>query len=312
MPPKPNPKQISNPKTSFFKPGSTVEVSSDEPGFSGSFYLGTIVCPSGSDSFLVQYKTLVTDSSEGSKPLREVVPLPQLRPPPPSTAKWDFRVGDEVEANYNDGWWEGVVTDVLGNGKFSVFFRASEDQIEFSKEDLRLHFKWVNGKWVPPVEDNENEEGKKVPTAKECGKETREEMFSKGTVVEVSSDEDGFRGAWFIATVLEAAGNDKFLVEYQSLTTDDDSEFVKEEIDILHIRPCPPEEIVVDSFNLLDEVDALYNDGWWLGVISKVLSGSRYIVYFRGTEEELEFHHSELRLHQDWIGGKWVMASRAF
>lgn len=88
------------------------------------------------------------------------MPLPQLRPPPPSTAKWDFRVGDEVEANYNDGWWEGVVTDVLGNGKFSVFFRASEDQIEFSKEDLRLHFKWVNGKWVPPVEDNENEEGK--------------------------------------------------------------------------------------------------------------------------------------------------------
>lgn len=160
MPRKPSTKPISNSKTSFFKPGSTVEVSSDEPGFSGSFYLGTIVCPSGSDSFLVQYKTLVGDSSEGSEPLREVVPFAQLRPPPPSKAKWDFRVGDQVEANYNDGWWEGVVTSDLGNGKFSVFFRASKEQIEFAKEDLRLHFKWVNRKWVPPVEDKENGEGK--------------------------------------------------------------------------------------------------------------------------------------------------------
>ncbi|XP_021825002.1 DUF724 domain-containing protein 3-like [Prunus avium] len=150
-------------------------------------------------------------------------------------------------------------------------------------------------------EEEEEEEGEKVST---------HEIFTKGTPVEVSSDEEGFNGAWFAATIVEAVGEDKFLIEYQSLRTEDDSAFLREEIDTLHIRPCPP-ETVVDHFSLLQEVDGYYNDGWWVGVISKVLRGSRYIVYFRGTYEEIEFQHSELRLHQDWIGGKWVMASRA-
>lgn len=143
-----------------------------------------------------------------------------------------------------------------------------------------------------------------------CSKETREEKFRKGTIVEVSSDEDGFQGAWFAAKVLEAAGKDKFLIEYKNLTTDDESEFVREEIDILHIRPSPPEVTVIGRFRMLDEVDAFYNDGWWLGMISKVLRGLKYEVYFRATEEAMEFQQSELRLHQDWIGGKWVMASQ--
>lgn len=137
-----------------------------------------------------------------------------------------------------------------------------------------------------------------------------EEPFSKGTLVEVSSDEDGFQGAWFAATIVEPAGKDKYLVEYQSLRTEDDKEFLKEEIDIMHIRPSPPDACVVDRFSRLDEVDALYNDGWWVGTISKVLSNSRYIVYFKSTDEEIQFEHSELRVHQDWIDGKWVVASR--
>lgn len=109
---------------------------------------------------------------------------------------------------------------------------------------------------------------------------------------------------------MEPVGKDKFLVEYQNLRTDDDKHFLREEIDTLHIRPTPPENLMVGRFNLLEEVDSFYNDGWWVGVISRVLSGSKYIVYFRGTNEELEFHHSELRLHQEWIDGKWVMASQ--
>ncbi|TXG65459.1 hypothetical protein EZV62_006734 [Acer yangbiense] len=48
-----------------------------------------------------------------------------------------------------------------------------------------------------------------------------------------------------------------------------------------------------------------------VGVISKVLSNSRYIVYFRESYEEVEFEHSNSRLHQDWIDGKWIVASRA-
>ncbi|KAL6146472.1 hypothetical protein ACLB2K_057151 [Fragaria x ananassa] len=134
--------------------------------------------------------------------------------------------------------------------------------------------------------------------------------FTKGALVEVSSDEEGFHGSWFAATVVKSVGKDGFLIEYKCLRTEDDSAFLREEVDNMHIRPHPPEN-VVDCFKKLDEVDALHNDGWWVGVVSKVLRGSRYIVYFRETCEELEYHHSELRLHQDWIDGKWVIPSQS-
>lgn len=150
----------------------------------------------------------------------------------------------------------------------------------------------------------------KITTKVKASEATAQKMFSKGTLVEVSTDEDGFEGAWFAATIVKAVGKDKFLVQYQSLRTDDDSGFLTEEFDTLHIRPSPPETFVVDRFNLFEEVDALYNDGWWVGVISKVLGGSKYLIYFRDTDEEMEFKHSDLRLHHDWIDGKWIMASR--
>ena len=136
-------------------------------------------------------------------------------------------------------------------------------------------------------------------------------MFTKGTLVEVSSDEEGFHGSWFAATVVESVGKGKYLIEYKCLRTEDDSAFLREEVDNMHIRPHPPEN-AVDRFKQLDEVDAMYNDGWWVGVISKVQNGSRYIVYFKETCEELQFQHSELRLHQDWIDGKWVTPSRVW
>ena len=44
-----------------------------------------------------------------------------------------------------------------------------------------------------------------------------------------------------------------------------------------------------DYFNLFEDVDALYNDGWQVGVISKVFVCSKYLVYFRDMNEEMEF-----------------------
>lgn len=148
-----------------------------------------------------------------------------------------------------------------------------------------------------------------VLTVKEPSNDMVKEKFRKGTVVEVSSDEDGFQGAWFAATVVEELSNKEYLIEYRSLRNDDDTDFMKEEVDSMHIRPHPPETVSVGPFNLHEEVDALYNDGWWVGVISKVLKGHKYMIYFRGTNEEMQFKHSDLRLHQDWIDGKWVSAS---
>lgn len=90
----------------------------------------------------------------------------------------------------------------------------------------------------PSLKEVEEREGEKVST---------HENFTKGTPVEVSSDEEGFNGAWFAATIVEAVGEDKFLIEYQSLRTEDDSAFLREEIDTLPLQPCLP-ETVVDHF----------------------------------------------------------------
>ncbi|TKY52328.1 magnesium transporter MRS2-F [Spatholobus suberectus] len=299
--------------TAFFKPGTAVEVSSEDEGFRGSWFSGSIIRRLASDRFLVEYDNLMADD-KSSKHLREVLGLRHLRPLPPPETDHKFKFGDEVDALHNDGWWEGHITQELENERFAVYFRGSKEQLVFPKEQLRLHREWFNHNWVPPLQQpqqQDNGELKKVLlTSNVKSVETvKEEEFRVGTVVEVSSDEDGFSGAWFAAAVVEAKGKDKFVVEYQSLL-DDDSQLLKEEIDVLHIRPHPPDASVAGQFRLLDEVDALYNDGWWVGVISKVLADSRYIVYFRSSNEELEFQHSQLRLHQDWIDGKWVMPSK--
>lgn len=305
--------------TQHFHKGSEVEISSNDDGFRGAWYAGTVIRPASTKTkttsttstnnkkLLVEYKTLMADEG-GKKPLREALDVVQLRPPPPRESRRSFKFSEEVDAYHNDGWWEGVITEVLENERYSVFFRGTREQLDFGSEELRLHREWVKGKWVPPLEGEEI-----LPIVDEVmpSKETVEDEFSKGMLVEVSSDEDGFQGAWFAATIVERLQEGRFLIEYKSLRNDDDTDFLREEADTLHIRPYPPDTLVVDRFNMLEEVDALYNDGWWVGVISKVLDGQRYVVYFRSTNEEIEFEHSDLRLHQDWIDGKWVMASQA-
>ncbi|KAI3792855.1 hypothetical protein L2E82_06746 [Cichorium intybus] len=134
------------------------------------------------------------------------------------------------------------------------------------------------------------------------------DRFNKGALVEVCSDEDGFHGAWFAATVINQISSGNFLIEYKSLRNDEDTEFLTEVVDSNHIRPHPVHE-AVNHFCALEEVDALYNDGWWVGVISKVVGKQKYEVYFRGTDEEIVFKQSDLRRHQEWICGKWVSSS---
>jgi hypothetical protein len=52
---------------------------------------------------------------------------------------------------------------------------------------------------------------------------TPKPKFSKGTRVEVKSEEVGFQGSWYSATIVEVMENDKFLVQYHNLVTDDET-----------------------------------------------------------------------------------------
>ncbi|XP_076931804.1 protein AGENET DOMAIN (AGD)-CONTAINING P1-like [Bidens hawaiensis] len=144
---------MSDDPNSVFKPGTEVEISSDDNGFRGAWYTGTVIKPvirNGKQLIQVEYKTLMADEST-TKPLRETLNVVQLRPlPPREKGERDFKFSEEVDAYYNDGWWEGVITGVLQANRYSVFFRATREQLEFSATELRLHREWFYGNWVPP------------------------------------------------------------------------------------------------------------------------------------------------------------------
>lgn len=133
-----------------------------------------------------------------------------------------------------------------------------------------------------------------------------DEEFSKGTLVEVKSNEEGYQGAWYTATIIGPIQNDKYVVEYQTLKTDDESELLKEKVDACHLRPCPPNMQRVDRFRLFERVDVWYNDGWWVGIIIRILEDLDYTVYFWTTNEELICGHFALRPRQEWIDGKFI------
>lgn len=147
----------------WFKKGSMVEVSSDDQGLRGSWFTATVLrsVARRSHKIFVEYASLVT-VKDPTKPLREFVDVILVRPLPPREPHRSFFLGDEVDAFHLDGWWEGIVTAVLDHphnspssldsARYSVFFRHSREQIDFSGRDLRLHREWVYEKWVPPLE----------------------------------------------------------------------------------------------------------------------------------------------------------------
>lgn len=139
--------------------------------------------------------------------------------------------------------------------------------------------------------------------------------FTVGSEIEVSIDEEGFKGALFRATILKLPTSfsplkkKKALVEYKTLVTEDGSSPLKEQVDALSLRPLPPD--TADSgFEEGDIVDAVDKDGWWTGVVCGVLKDGGYSVFFKHPLHVMAFQRNELRLHQDWVDGKWVVPQK--
>ncbi|XVF32929.1 hypothetical protein REPUB_Repub17cG0125200 [Reevesia pubescens] len=282
-----------------FAKGAPVEVSSDEEGFRGAWYLATILeYPPKSTSkkrkkVLIQYKTLL--ANDGSTPLTESLDPAYIRPLPP-TAKEDvesgFEINEVVDAGYKDGWWTGVVRKVVEKSNYRVYFDNPPDVIEFDRKDLRVHWDWIDGKWVRPEKQ-----------------QSTGSIFSSGTAVEVNIDKETLRDVWFPAIVIKENGENNFLVKYQSSRNDDESGTVKVVVDSCHIRPTPP-RYADRNYELLERVDTTYNFGWRSGVITKVLTGRRYNVFFKHGNEDKELNYSDMRPNVEWIDGKWVSKSK--
>ncbi|KAI4365266.1 hypothetical protein MLD38_021265 [Melastoma candidum] len=304
-----------------FRKGAQVEVTSPEYCLRGTLFPAKIISPHARKRgfFIVEYNSLVTIPGKDLPPKRhrEVLPVDLLRPAPPSSQPdgLPFKCGEAVDALVNGGWWEGVVTKELKGGVYSVFFRSVKQEFRFLRKELRAHREWVNGRWSPPLDGDDLDEEEEVSSASgeisntgRTGKTKRSRAFGTGMLVEVRSDDDGFEGSWYSATVMDRTGPSKFLVRYQHLKADENSSKpLMEEVEADHLRPFPPEAFSIDRYDKHTKVDAYFNDGWWEGEVKRVLDEMKYEVYFEGTDDDLVVHHADLRPHQEWLEGEWVM-----
>ncbi|KAF5194666.1 agenet domain-containing protein [Thalictrum thalictroides] len=143
--------------------------------------------------------------------------------------------------------------------------------------------------------------------------------FIKGQEVEVTSTnkkEEGLEDSFFAAKIISISNQkkkkNKFCVEYKTLLDEtDETKPLREYLPYKCLRPVPPppkETSPPCPYELNEEVDAFCNDGWWKGVITKIpnVDSSKYSVFFKHHDEEMEFECSDLRNHLDWIDVKWV------
>ncbi|XP_022959678.1 DUF724 domain-containing protein 3-like [Cucurbita moschata] len=139
--------------------------------------------------------------------------------------------------------------------------------------------------------------------------------FTVGSEIEISINEEGFKGALFRATILKLSTTffpsttKKAFVEYKTLVTEDGSKPLKEHVDAHNLRPIPP-DIADRDFEEGDIVDAADKDGWWTGVVYKVSEDGGYSVFFKNPMHVMDFQRKQLRLHQDWVDGKWLVPKK--
>ncbi|KAM1471209.1 hypothetical protein COP2_042901 [Malus domestica] len=283
---------------------SKVEVCSNEDGYKGVWFPAKIIDPdppipatrkkrkslsgcssrssSSSTKALVQYETLLSDD-DPDKPLTELVEVGFIRPVPPSDIDdRPFEPGDKVDAFHLDAWWPGVVIK-LEEDEYTVGFLDPPDLLVLRRSDLRSHWDFTDGIWV----------GAKKETMTGPN-------FIPGTAVEVNPSKVIPFYAWFPAIYLGQLGIDSFLLQYKRSKNWD----VKTVVCRHQIRPQPPLSDERD-FSLLDKVDAFHDMGWWVGEITKVLEGNKYVVTLSCTRQEMEFSISELRTHLVWHDERW-------
>ncbi|GAB4850779.1 hypothetical protein Ancab_030078 [Ancistrocladus abbreviatus] len=294
----------------IFRNGTMVEVRRIEAGCLESWYTATMTDSPVEDKFLVEYLTLKTNEDQ---PLREKVSAWNVRPCPPGVLVVDpYKRLQEVDAWYSGGWWVGLISEVLDSKRYIVTICDTGEKLECEQFNLRPHQDWISGKWVISERRPPDLMSRTASITKKSPGRRPKTNFRQGTIVEVRTDEEGYEGSWYTAVILGSKRKGRHLVEYKTLKTDDERDFLREVADARYIRPYPPQIKMVDRYELLEIVDAWYNEGWWTGVISQVLGGLKYLVYFKTSREVMEFDHSNLRSHQEWIRGKWIVSGKVW
>ncbi|KAK7405044.1 hypothetical protein VNO78_06203 [Psophocarpus tetragonolobus] len=132
--------------------------------------------------------------------------------------------------------------------------------------------------------------------------------FARGDKVEVCSNEEGFIGSYYLATVVSRLDNGLYVVRYDTLLEDDESQPLTETLFPKELRPAPP-LLPRSHFSLYQSVDAFDNDGWWVGHITGISSHNHYYVYFPTTNEQISYPLHRIRVHHDWLHGDWLLSN---
>lgn len=154
--------------------------------------------------------------------------------------------------------------------------------------------------------------------------------LQKGSVVEVMSDEDGLKGAWFSARVLEVVDN-KAYVCYSDVSNTEGK--LKEWIVLENGEKAPRirtahsltsvkyegtrkrrrAQLGSYSWQVGDHVDAWIHDRWWEGTIMEKIPGNemKLTVHFPATGEKQVVNAWNLRLSLIWKDGQWMERSHA-
>nr|XP_009400686.1 PREDICTED: uncharacterized protein LOC103984852 isoform X1 [Musa acuminata subsp. malaccensis]XP_018681961.1 PREDICTED: uncharacterized protein LOC103984852 isoform X1 [Musa acuminata subsp. malaccensis] len=172
-----------------------------------------------------------------------------------------------------------------------------------------------------------------IPTFRAASEPMQGSNIQKGSLVEVVADEDGLRGAWFSAQVLDVKDG-KAYVCYKDLLSDEGHEKLKEWIPLEsksdqrpRIRVAHP-VIVTKSegtrkrqrevagnctWAVGDRVDALLRDGWWEGIVTEKSQDdeSKLTVHFPAGGDSSIVRSWNLRPSLIWKDGQWIEWSQA-
>jgi hypothetical protein len=99
-------------------------------------------------------------------------------------------------------------------------------------------------------------------------------------------------------------------VQYKNLVEEEDmSKLLIETVSADEVRPVPLRIKFGSGLSMFDKVDAFDNDGWWVGKVTGQ-RGPLFFVFYETTGDEIAYHVSRLRIHLDWVNGKWVSSKK--
>lgn len=134
-----------------------------------------------------------------------------------------------------------------------------------------------------------------------------------GRRVEVCYKENGFQGIWYKA-IIEATPPTKPKSKCREfsvrLLKDNFSTPLTKLSDNVLIRPVPPVHVHAARIEIKEGcvVDASHKDGWWIGLVIKVIEDGKCLVLFDSPPDIIQFERKDLRPHLHWVKEKyWVV-----